>query len=99
MKSVYPVLFTETEKGFLIEVPDFEILTQGSDLYDAIKMARDAIELNCVSFEDSNKKIPNPSKMGALNIKDCAFAADGNTFVSLVDIDSTRYRRMLDEKV
>ena len=59
MKGVYPVLFTKTDNNILIEVPDFEILTEGKDMNDAINMARDAIELKCVSMEDDNKKFRN----------------------------------------
>ena len=44
MKAVYPVIFTEDEKGeYLVEVPDMGILTEGKDLSDAMFMARDAI--------------------------------------------------------
>ena len=59
MKAVYPVFFTQTEEAVLIEVPDLEILTEGKDMPDAIEMARDAIELKCVSMEDDKIEIPN----------------------------------------
>ena len=48
MRSVYPVFFTKAKNCVLVEVPDLEILTEGKDMSDAIEMARDAIELNCV---------------------------------------------------
>ena len=51
-KLVYPALFTFEEDAVLVEVPDLEILTEGKDLYDAIQMARDAIELVVASMED-----------------------------------------------
>lgn len=51
MRSVYPVFFTKAKKCVLVEAPDLEILTEGKDMSDAIEMARDAIELNCVSRE------------------------------------------------
>ena len=44
MKRVYPVIFTQTQNGFLIEVPDLEILTEGTDMENAIDMARDAMD-------------------------------------------------------
>ena len=53
MKNVYPVFFTKTDGMILVEVPDLEILTEGKDMNDAIDMARDAIELKCVSMEDA----------------------------------------------
>ena len=98
MKAVYPVLFTETDNNILIEVPDFDILTEGDDMSNAIEMARDAIEVKCVSMEDANKPIPEPSALNELNVKDGVFAEDGNTIISLVDIDSGEYRRKIDTK-
>lgn len=98
MKSVYPVFFTVTDNVVLIEVPDLDILTEGTDMNNAIDMARDAIELTCVSMEDAKQDIPAPSDITALDIKKCTFAEDGKTIVSLVDIDSTEYRRKIDTK-
>lgn len=98
MKNVYPVFFTVTDNVVLIEVPDLDILTEGTDMNNAIDMARDAIELTCVSMEDAKQDIPAPSDIAALDIKTCTFAEDGKTIVSLVDIDSTEYRRKIDTK-
>lgn len=98
MKNVYPVYFTITDDAILIEVPDLEILTEGTDMNNAIDMARDAIELKCVSLEDSKEEIPAPSDVATLDICKCTFAEDGKTIVSLVDIDSTEYRRKIDTK-
>ena len=67
MKGVYPVFFTETNDGILIEVPDFNILTEGKDMNDAFKMARDAIELKCVTMEDDKEEIPKPSNISDLD--------------------------------
>lgn len=98
MKNVYPVFFTKTTDCVLIEVPDFGILTEGKDMNDAIDMVRDAIELKCVSMEDANEIIPSPSDISQLNVSNGTFSEDGTTVVSLVDIDSTEYRRKVDTK-
>lgn len=98
MKNVYPVFFTITDDAVLIEVPDLEILTEGTDMNNAIDMARDAIELACVSMEDARKNIPAPSDISALDISKGTFAEEGKTIVSLVDIDSSEYRRRIDTK-
>jgi predicted RNase H-like HicB family nuclease len=98
MKAVYPVFFTQTEEAVLIEVPDLEILTEGKDMPDAIEMARDAIELKCVSMEDDKIEIPNPSDIASLDCSKGTFAEEGKTIVSLVDIDSIEYRRKIDTK-
>lgn len=98
MKNVYPVFFTITDTNILVEVPDLEILTEGKDMADAIEMARDAIELKCVSMEDDKMEIPQPSDFEALNMNKGTFADEGKTVISLVDIDSKEYRRRIDTK-
>lgn len=98
MKGVYPVLFTKTDSAILIEVPDFNILTEGSDMNNAIEMARDAMALKCVSMEDAKEKIPEPSDISKIDINNGTFSEDGETIISLVDIDSGEYRRKIDTK-
>lgn len=98
MKNVYPVFFTQTDGAVLVEVPDLEILTEGKDMNDAIVMARDAIELQCVSREDAKEEIPSPSDLNCLNVTQGTFAQEGKTVISLVDIDSSEYRRKIDTK-
>ena len=99
MKNVYPVFFTQTEDIILIEVPDFGILTQGKNMNDAIDMARDAMELYCISLEDAKEDIPLPSELKALSVVNGTFAKEGETFISLVDIDSEEYRRKIDTRI
>ena len=96
MQAVYPVLFTKTDDCILVEVPDLEILTEGKDMKNAIDMARDAMELMCVTLEDYKKEIPKPSD--TLDIRKGTFTEDGETILSYVDIDSGEYRRKIDTK-
>ena len=98
VKSVYPVFLTQTNTVVLVEVPDLEILTEGRDIPDAIEMARDAIELKCVSLEDDGINIPQPSDIAMLNVDAGTFAEEGKTIVSLVDVDPAEYRRKIDTK-
>lgn len=98
MKNVYPVFFTKADTVILVEVPDLEILTEGKDMSDAIEMARDAIELKCVSMEDDGMEIPLPSEIHALEVNSGTFAEEGDTVISFVDIDSGEYRRKIDTK-
>ena len=98
MRSVYPVFFTKAKSCVLVEVPDLDILTEGKDMSDAIEMARDAIELNCVSREDAKEEIPDPSDINALDVSKATFAGEGATVISFVDIDSGEYRRKIDTK-
>ena len=96
MKAIYPVIFTQTEDAVLIEVPDLRILTEGKDMADAIYMARD--ELMCVTMEDDNEEIPTPSDIKDIDVKKGTFAEEGNSIISIVDIDSSEYRRKVDNK-
>jgi len=97
LKAVYPVLFTKVESSILVEVPDLNITTEGKDMNDAIEMARDAIELVCVSMEDSDEEIQKPSD--SLDVEKGEFSNEGVTVLSYVDIDSDEYRRKIDTKV
>ncbi len=65
MKQVYPVIFTplnDEKDTVLIEVPDLDILTEGYGMADAVEMARDAIGLKGISYQD--KGIDLPSEIG-----------------------------------
>ncbi len=98
MKNVYPVFFTITNDNVLVEVPDFDILTEGKDMNDAIDMARDAIELKCVSMEDDKEEIPTPSDISELDVNSGTFSMEGKTVISFVDIDSAKYRKKIDTR-
>ncbi len=101
MKQVYPVLIVEYKKDFLVYVPDMEIYTEGKSMVDAIEMARDAIGLKGIDFEDDGKAIPLPStREAALNrAKEDADIFDYSTgILTLVDVDFYEYRRRVDNK-
>lgn len=102
MKYAYPVIFTKTEDEkdtVLIEVPDLEILTEGYGVADSIEMARDAIGLSGITFEDKGRPIPVPSDIGEIDIRKSEFASAGKSYVSLVDVDFARYRKKVDNKM
>lgn len=99
MKKVYPVIFTHDTDVFLVEVPDFEILTEGSDLVNAIYMARDAIGLKGIAIEDEGDEVPEPSEVENIDVKKSVFYKNKNSFISLVDIDFSEYRRRHDNKM
>ena len=61
MKQVYPVFIAEHENDYLVYVPDMDIYTEGKTMADAIEMARDAIGLKGIDFEDDGKEFPIPS--------------------------------------
>lgn len=105
MSVVYPVIFTEVDTNILIEVPDLGILTEAngegekkSNLAEAVAMARDAIGLACMTAEDNGKEIIKPSKAKDIDINDGVFSGEGESLISLVDVDLVAYRRMIDNK-
>lgn len=98
MKEVYQVIFTKQKKGsYLVEVPDLDCLTEGKNLNDAIKMARDAIGIKGITLEDMGEKIPKASDK--IDIKKGTFYNEGESTISYVDIDFDDYRRSIDNKM
>ena len=90
MTIIYPVVFTPPENGgYMAYIPDLQINTSGSDLADAIYMARDALGLMGIDMEDDGKDFPSPSP----NVPH-----GKNEIVSLVDVDLTAYRRSVEKK-
>ena len=101
MKQVYPAFIAEYKNEYLVYVPDMNIYTEGKTMADAIEMARDAIGLKGIDFEDDEKAIPTPSS------NDVAIAitkANNDIFdystgiLTLVDVNFTEYRRRMDNK-
>lgn len=88
MLKVYPVIFTPTDSGYVVTVPDLVINTQGKDLAEAIFMARDAIGLWGITMQDDGQLIPEPSTIEPVH--------EANEIVSWVDIDFDKYRRAND---
>ena len=106
MKVTYPVIFTECDTNILIEVPDLGILTEANGegaskgtMADAIMMARDAIGLHCIGMEDEQRTFAEASSVFEIDIKNGVFYGEGTAIISLVDVDLTAYRRMLDNKM
>lgn len=101
MKSVYPVIFTQTDdekRTVLVEVPDLDIVTEGYGIANAIEMARDAMGLAGITMEDMEQEIPMPGELQDVDLSKAQFVHEGRSFVSLVDIDFQEYRRKLDNK-
>ena len=101
MKKVYPVIFTKTadkKDTILIEVPDLDILTEGFGTANAIDMARDAIGLLGITFEDKKEVMAEPSDINNISIEQGKFYKSGTSYVSLVDVDFAEYRRKVDTK-
>ncbi|MDY2912243.1 MAG: type II toxin-antitoxin system HicB family antitoxin [Agathobacter sp.] len=101
MKQVYPVIFTplnDEKDTVLIEVPDLDILTEGYGMADAVEMARDAIGLKGISYQDKGIDLPEPSALNGIDVSQGTFAEEGTGCVSFVDINFDEYRRKVDNK-
>ena len=90
MKYVYPAIFVEDDGKIGVDFPDIKgCHTFGDNLADAMEMAKDALEMMLVSYEDDSQEIPAPSK-----IKDIKAAG----FVSYVLADTNEWRREFDSR-
>lgn len=90
MKAAYPIILSQGKDYIIVFVPDFKINTQGTDITDAIEMARDAIGLMGIDMEDEKESIPEPSSL--LKIA----KENESDIVTLVDVDFAEYRRKND---
>ncbi len=92
MKYVYPVVFTPEDNNFDVSVPDLPgCFTFGSTLIQAIEMARDAISMWLVDAEDKNESIPTASQTQDITYQP-------GSFINLVDVDTSEYRRENDNR-
>ena len=102
MKAIYPVFIAKSNNEYLVYVPDWEIYTEGKDMVDAIYMARDAIGLKGIDFEDDRKEFPKVSGYDEAMKK---AKADTEIFdyttglLTMVDVDFTEYRKKHDNRM
>ena len=93
MKHCYPIILTKMDDGgYLVYVPDMDINTSGTDLSNALEMAKDAIELCGIGYEDEKLAIPQPSDLSAIKAK------KGGTVLA-VNVDFEAYRCALDNRI
>lgn len=92
MKYCYPIILSEMQDGgYLVYVPDMQINTTGTDLSNALEMAKDAIELCGVGYEDEKLPIPKASPLESIKAKK-------GEIILAVNVDFEAYRRMLDNR-
>ena len=88
MKTVFPIILTPADVGYVVTIPDLKINTEGSSVADAIEIARDAIGLWGICEEDAGREIPKALTDTPPHKSD--------EIVTLVDIDFSAYRRAHD---
>ena len=92
MKAAYPIVITKGQTYFVVDIPDFELNTQGKTVAEAMEMARDAIGIAGIDMEDEHETIPLPSDLSSVK------KTNADCIVTLVDVDFTEYRRRNDMK-
>ena len=90
MRKAYQIILTPTEEGYLVTVPDFDCNTQGTDVADALYMARDVIGLMGITLQDMGKELPEPNSV--------AFTPAPDDIVTYVDVDFMEYRKRAENK-
>lgn len=102
MKSVYPVFIAQCDQDFLVFIPDWDIYTEGKSMLDAIAMARDAIGLKGIDYEDDGKEMPEASSYEAAIQKakeDTEIFDYTQGILTMVDVDFAEYRRKHDNRM
>ena len=89
-KGAYPIILRPTDNGYYVDIPDFDVGTQGQTIAEAMEMARDVIGLMGIDFEDDKKQLPIPYSK--------SFEAEKEDIVTLVDIDFSEYRKKVDNR-
>lgn len=89
-KGAYPIILKRTEDGYYVEIPDFDIGTQGKTVVEAMEMARDAIGLMGIDMQDEGRDLPKPYQV--------KFTSEKDDIVTLVDVDFSEYRKRIDNR-
>lgn len=91
MKTAYPIILTPAGGMYAVTIPDLDISTQGTDVADAMYMARDAIGIWICYEQDEGRPIPAPSELEDIKTK-------SGEIKTLVDIDIEEYRKAHDNR-
>lgn len=91
MKYTYPVIFEPAEEGgFIVSVPDVSgCFTDGETMTEAMEMAKDALEMMLVHYEDNKMQIPPASDIKSIKT---------DFIVSYVLADTDEWRKQFDNR-
>lgn len=96
MKTAYPVIIKKSSEMYAVCIPDFNGFTEGTDICDAIEMARDYIGGMIVGPEGNDTNLPEVSTAeqarGKAEKADEWFA-DGT--ITFVDVDVEAHRALV----
>lgn len=86
MLKSYPAIFHKEEDGsYWVEFPEFGGGTQGVNVEEALKNAREMLESVLAAYIDEGLDMPKPSDIMSLTVKD--------GFVSMIQADPTPFIR------
>ncbi|MCL2606316.1 MAG: type II toxin-antitoxin system HicB family antitoxin [Coriobacteriia bacterium] len=91
---VYPIVLEKTDDKnapYLVHVPDFEGMTQGADIADALNMAHDYIALAGVQMQNDGLALPSPTPLNNVVTTD-------EEIKTLVLADLAAYRAKLEKR-
>ncbi len=90
-RRAYPIFVKEAKDGwYAVSIPDFGNHTQGSDIADALFMARDAIGLRGICLQDEGMDIPEPYSSD--------YKIEDGEKEYIVDVDFDEYRASHDTR-
>lgn len=83
---IFPAVFEPGEiKGYSVTFPDLPgCVTEGDTLEEALRMARDALELHLYGLEDDGDEIPVPTPPEKIDVPQNAFVAPVEAWMPLV---------------
>lgn len=92
MYYVYSALFTKTENGYTVEIPDLTgCVTDGGTLEEATRMIKDALG-GCLCTLEDHGEYPTASRLPS------DFFLSKDQFAAMVDVDTERYRAETDNR-
>ena len=93
-RYIFPAVFEKGDvKGYFINFPDLPgCITEGDTLEEALKMAKDALELHLYNMEEDKEEIPTPTAPENINI------TEEGSFLSLVEAWMTLVRDEMQNK-
>lgn len=98
MRTAYPIIIFKKEldeKYHLVYIPDLDSTTQGEDLFECIKMARDLIGITWIDYTEDNKEFPKAFSSN----KKYPFDEEMDIEIeSIVEIDFNEYKNRLENK-
>lgn len=84
MLKSYPAIFHREENGsYWVEFPCFGGGTEGSDVEEAMKNAREMLESSLAAYLDEGLTLPKVIDMNELSVED--------GFISLIQVDPSPY--------